>query len=109
MINKKSIENRIRGWFPQEPCSSSPQKTKIVERHLQIKKSAITRLAVTSIVTFAAEFGILSMLYILGLGYYADFAGGATAALVIVVLSVLLSKTSRMPQKKQETSEEAIR
>lgn len=95
MGKRSYLQKRIQGWLPKEPYFPSPQKTEIAERHLKIKKSTVTRLALIALATFAAEFGILSILYILGLGYYTDFAGGVVAAFVTVVLGVLLSKSSQ--------------
>jgi Na+/proline symporter len=99
---KKLAETRIRGWLPKDPSFTISQKTKMVEVNQKIKKTIVTRYALTCIFVFAVVFGTLSILEVLGLGSYVPFAAGAVGALASVVSSVLLWKPRNQSSKHSE-------
>jgi hypothetical protein len=95
---KKSLESRIRGWFPKEPLFLNPQKNKMPNQ--KTKRLAKTKsLALFFMVTFTIVLGTLSLLGVFGLGSYASLAAGALAVLITVVWSVLHSKTRNQRSK----------
>ena len=97
----RNLVNRVRGWLPKEPL---PGQVKILQLTLKTKKPTKTRIALSFVVIFVVVLSTLSILQVLGLGFYAPFVAGAVAVLASAVLSVLVWKPHNQTAKSNEVS-----
>jgi hypothetical protein len=96
----RCIKNHVRGWLPKEP-SFQNSRTVNLDLKQKTKMSAKTRLALTFTVIFAAVFGTLSVLDVIGLRSYAPFFAGAAAGFASAVLNVWIWKREQRSKHRE--------
>ena len=100
-MNARNLTNRIRGWLPKEPLAG---QVKVLQLTGKPKKPTKIRIALSFVVIFIIVLSTLSILQVLGLGFYAPFVAGAVAVLASAVLSVLVWKPHSQTAKANEVS-----
>ncbi|MCW4025505.1 MAG: hypothetical protein NWF01_10810 [Candidatus Bathyarchaeota archaeon] len=104
MNTLKSLENRLRGWIPQEPnCTNHfPAQANPKQRNY-------TPYIASFLAVYAAVFLSMGAMHLLGLGAYDSFAAGISGALAFIAVTIFLNRSHNQSMPITETQKRAAK